>query len=179
MMVTRQGRAKRIQLSEFTSVQPGGLAIIRLEERDELGWVSLTGDDQDVIIVTEQGQALRFRGDAVRPMGRAAAGVNAIKLDAGDHVVSAGVIGSESDLLVVTAKGYGKRTSLDEFPVKGRYGKGVRCLGGQRSQTGIIAAAHVVRPDDEVTVISAKGMVLCAPVSDVSQMGRATRCRRW
>ncbi|MCP4538467.1 MAG: DNA gyrase subunit A [Chloroflexi bacterium] len=175
MMVTRQGRAKRIQLSEFSSVRSGGLLIIRLEEGDELGWVSLTGADQDVIIVTEQGQALRFRGDAVRPMGRAAAGVNAIKLAPGDHVVSAGVIGSENDLLVVTAKGYGKRTTLDEFPVKGRNGKGVRCLGGQRSQTGIIAAARVIRPADEVTIISAKGMVLRAPASDVSQMGRATR----
>jgi DNA gyrase subunit A len=175
MMVTRQGRAKRIELTEFVNVRSSGLVAIRLGKGDELGWVSLTGDDQDIIIVTEQGQALRFRGDTVRPMGRAAAGVNAIKLDDGDHVVSAGVIGSESDLLVVTAKGYGKRTSLDEFTVKGRYGKGVRCLGGQRKQTGIIAAARVVCPDDEITIISTGGMVLRAPVSDVSQMGRATR----
>ncbi len=175
ILVTRQGRAKRVQLSEFTGVRSSGVAAIRLEEGDELGWASLAGDDQDVIIVTEQGQALRFGGDTVRAMGRAAAGVNAIKLDDDDTVASAGVIGSESDLLVVTAKGYGKRTSLDEFPVKGRYGKGVRCLGGQRSQTGIIAAARLVCPGDEVTIISAKGMVLRAPVSDVSQMGRATR----
>jgi DNA gyrase subunit A len=178
MMVTRQGRAKRIQLSEFASVRPSGLAAIRLEEEDELGWVRLMRGDQDVIVVTEQGQALRFRGDDVRPMGRAASGVNAIKLDPGDHVVSTCVVDSESDLLIVTTQGYGKRTPLSEFAVKGRYGKGVRCLGGRRKQTGIVAAARVVHPDDEVTVISTSGMVLRAPVSDVPHMGRAARGAR-
>jgi len=175
MMVTRQGRAKRIQLSDFNNVRRSGLVAIRLEEDDELGWVSQARGDQDVIIVTEQGQALRFRGDTVRSMGRAAAGVNAIKLASGDHVISACIVDSETDLLIITTKGYGKRTPLSEFPVKGRYGQGVRCLGGKRERTGIIAAARVVRPDDEVTLISAGGMVLRTRVADVPQMGRATR----
>jgi len=175
LMVTRQGRAKRLQLNEFNSVRPSGLIAIRLEEGDELGWVSLTQSDQDVITVTERGQALRFRGDTVRPMGRTATGVNGIKLASGDYVVSACVIGSEADLLIVTTKGYGKRTPLSEFPVKGRYGQGVRCLGGKRERTGIIAAARVVCPEDEVTLISAGGMALRTRVADVPQMGRATR----
>ncbi|MFQ6102124.1 MAG: DNA gyrase subunit A [Anaerolineae bacterium] len=176
MMVTRQGRAKRVELTEFSSVRPSGLIAIRLEEGDELGWVSMTPGDQDVIIVTEQGQALRFREETVRVMGRNAAGVNAIKLDARDRVCSAGVVkGPEADLLVVTTKGYGKRTPLSEFSVKGRYGKGVRCLGGRREHTGVIAAARVVHPDDEVTLISSGGMVLRTTVADIPQMGRATR----
>jgi len=175
MMVTRQGRAKRLQLSELNSVRPSGLIAIRLEKEDELGWVSLTRGDQDVIIVTEQGQALRFRGDTVRPMGRSAAGVNAIKLASGDYVASACVVDSETDLLIVTTKGYGKRIPLSKFSVKGRYGRGVRCLGGKRKQTGVIAAARVVHPDDEITLISAGGMVLRASVADIPQMGRVTR----
>ena len=183
MMVTRQGRAKRLQLSTLNSVRPSGLIAIRLEEGDELGWASLTQGNQHVIIITEQGQALRFREDTVRPMGRTAAGVNAIKLASGDYVASACVLaqhpeaveGSEADLLVVTTKGYGKRTPLSEFPVKGRYGQGVRCLGGKREGTGIVAAARVVHPKDQVTLVSAGGMVLRTPVTNIPQMGRATR----
>jgi len=194
MMVTRQGRAKRLQLNEFDSVRPSGLIAIRLEEEDELGWVSLTHGDQDVIIVTEQGQALRFREETVRPMGRVAAGVNAIKLAPGDYVASASIVercpadpersrgapveGPEAELLTVTSKGYGKRTPLSEFPVKGRYGKGVRCLGGTLERTGVIAAARVVCPGDEVTLISSGGQVLRVAVTDIPQTGRATRGAR-
>ena len=187
-MFTRLGRVKRTELGEFNSVRPSGLIAINLDEGDELDWVRLTQSDQDLIIVTEQGQALRFREETVRPMGRAAAGVNAIKLAPGDYVASASVVerfpeadgtsvaeGSEAELLTITTKGYGKRTPLSEFPVKGRYGKGVRCLSGQRKQTGVIAAARVARPNDEVTLISSGGMVLRTHVADIPQMGRATR----
>ena len=175
MMVTRQGRIKRLMLSKFGNVRPSGLVAMRLEEGDELGWVRLTKSDQDLIVVTEQGQALRFREDTVRPMGRAAAGVKAIKLALGDRVASVCIVEPEADLLIVTTKGYGKRTSLSEFSVKGRHGKGVRCLGGKRERTGVIAAARVVRPDDEFTLISAGGMLLRTRVADVPRMGRAAR----
>nr|HID12570.1 DNA gyrase subunit A [Anaerolineae bacterium] len=174
-MVTRLGRVKRLLLGEFNSVRSSGLIAMRLEEGDELGWVSLTQGDQDLIVVTEQGQALRFREDTVRPMGRAAAGVNAIKLAPGDYVASACVVEPEAELLIVTSKGYAKRTPLSEFPAKGRYGKGVRCLGGKRERTGVIAAARVVRPEDEITLISAGGIVLRTRVADIPQMGRAAR----
>jgi DNA gyrase subunit A len=183
MMVTRQGRAKRVELNELSSVRPGGLIAIRLDEGDELGWVSHMRGDGDVIVVTEQGQALRFSGETVRPMGCAAAGVNAIKLDPGDCVADASTIeqcpqvakGPEAELLTVTTRGYGKRTPLSEFPVKGRYGKGVRCLGGERERTGVIAAARVVRPDDEITLVSSAGTVLRTRAAEVPQMGRAAR----
>ena len=175
MMVTRQGRIKRLMLSKFGNVRPSGLVAMRLEEGDELGWVRLTKSDQDLIVVTEQGQALRFREDTVRPMGRAAAGVKAIKLALGDRVASVCIVEPEADLLIVTTKGYGKRTSLSEFSVKGRHGKGVRCLGGKRERTGVIAAARVVCPDDEFTLISAGGMLLRTRVADVPRVGRAAR----
>jgi DNA gyrase subunit A len=183
MMVTRQGRAKRVELNELSSVRPGGLVAIRLDDGDELGWVSHMRGDGDVIVVTGQGQALRFRGETVRPMGCAAAGVNAIKLDPGDYVADASAIercpevaeGPQAELLTVTTRGYGKRTPLSEFPVKGRYGKGVRCLGGERERTGVIAAARVVRPDDDVTLVSSVGVVLRTRAAEVPQMGRAAR----
>ncbi|HUX75312.1 MAG TPA: DNA gyrase subunit A [Anaerolineae bacterium] len=183
MMVTRQGRAKRVELKELSNVRPGGLVAIRLDEGDELGWVSHMRGDGDVIVVTGQGQALRFRGETVRPMGCAAAGVNAIKLDPGDFVADASASercpevaeGPEAELLTVTTRGYGKRTPLSEFPVKGRYGKGVRCLGGEREHTGVIAAARVVCPDDDVTLVSSVGVVLRTRVAEVPQMGRAAR----
>jgi DNA gyrase subunit A len=140
-----------------------------------LGWVRLTQGDQDLIVVTEQGQALRFREEDVRPMGRAATGVHAIRLDPDDYVASASVVEPEAELLTVTTKGYGKRTPLSEFLVKGRYGKGVRCVGGRRGRSGVIAAARVVHPDDEVTLISSGGQVLRTHVADIPQMGRSAR----
>jgi DNA gyrase subunit A len=175
-MFTHQGRVKRVRLSEYSNVRPSGLIIMRLGKDDELGWVSLTPSDEDLIVVTQQGQALRFGGKGVRTMGRTAAGINAIKLELGDRVCSAvAVHDPKADLLIVTTKGYGKRTPLKEFTTKRRYGKGVRCLGGKRETTGVIAAARVVRPDDEVTLISSGGMVLRIPATNISQMGRATR----
>ena len=174
-MFTRLGRVKRVVLSEFSDVRPSGLIAVNLEEGDELGWVRLTQGDQDVIVVTEQGLALRFREDTVRSMGRTATGVYAIKLAPGDYVVSAAVVEPEGDLLVVTTKGYGKRTPLSEFAVKGRYGKGVRCLGGKREFSGAVAAARVVRPEDEIAVISADGMALRTRVANIPQMGRVAR----
>lgn len=182
-MFTRQGRVKRTELNEFDGVRPSGLIALNLEEGDELGWVSLTSGDQDLIVITEQGQALRFREEDVRPMGRAAIGVNAIKLKPGDYVASASAVdrcvgsakGPEAELLTVTTKGYGKRTPLSEFSVKGRYGMGVRCLGGRRKQTGIVAAARVVCLEDQITLMSADGQILRTKVADIPQMGRAAR----
>ncbi len=177
VMFTHQGKVKRVALSEFSNGRRSGLVAIQLSRGDELGWARLMRGDEDLIVVTQQGQALRFGGETVRVMGRSAAGVNAIKLDRGDRVCSAGVVENDAgaDLLVVTTKGYCKRTSLSEFAVKGRYGKGVRCLGGEREQTGVISAARVVHSEDEVTLISTGGMVLRAAVDDIPQMGRAAR----
>jgi DNA gyrase subunit A len=131
---------------------------------------------EDLIMVTQRGQALRFSGDVVRIMGRTASGVYGIKLDKGDRVCSAGVIDDvNGELLVVTAKGYGKRSAVSEFAQKGRNGKGVRCLSGDIEQTGVVSTARVIHPDDEVTLITKNGMVLRKVAADIPQFGRATR----
>ncbi len=172
-MFTRRGRVKRTALREFEDVRPSGLIAIRLEPGDELGWVRRTRGNQELIVVTEQGQALRFREKEVRPVGRNARGVYAIKLEPGDHVVSACIVDPKADLLTVTTKGYGKRTPLSEFRVQGRYTKGVLCFKGENA--GTVAAARVVHPDEEITFITAGGIALRTYAHEISRRGRPTR----
>ncbi len=175
LMATRNGKIKRVALSEFAAVRPSGLIAIRLEQGDVLGWVRLTSGDDDIIVVTERGQALRFHEKQVRPMGRPAAGVRAIRLAEGDHVTGMGVVDPRADLLVVTEKGYGKRTPLEEYPVKGRGTGGVLTLKKDKLQvTGPIAAARVVHENDDLTLISSGGIVLRTKVKQIKQCGRAT-----
>ncbi len=176
-MVTRNGKVKRVELSEFSAVRPSGLIAIGIEEGDELGWARLTDGEDEIILVTEQGQALRFAEAAVRAMGRAASGVNAIKLDQGDHVASMEVLEEGGELLIVTTRGYGKRTPLAEYPPKGRATGGVRTIDPKSLKTiGPIAAARVVLPLDELTIISAGGVVLRTRVKDVKLGGRVAKC---
>lgn len=174
-MVTRRGRIKRVSVSEFSSVRPSGLIAISLDEGDSLGWVELTTGDQDIIIVTAQGQSICFNESEVRAMGRPAAGVNAIKLRPGDEVAGMDVIRDpEVDLLVVTENGYGKRTPLSEYTRQSRYGLGIRTLA-HNQKTGRIVAARVVSPGDHVTFITSGGMALRTRVDDISQIGRNTQ----
>src|SRR5574341_1355122 len=176
IMATREGRVKRVSLSEFASVRPSGLIAITLDKGDELGWVRLTRGNDEVILVTEQGQALRFSETEVRSMGRAAAGVTGIGLSKGDKVASMEVVEPDGDLLVVTTGGYGKRTPLGEYPVKGRATGGVQTIHKDAlTKTGIITAARVVQEADDLTIISASGVVLRTKVRDVTLSGRATR----
>jgi len=176
VMATRNGRIKRTSLKEFASVRPSGLIAISLDEGDELCWVKLTSGKQTAVIVTERGQAIRFSEADIRPMGRGAAGVMAIRLDDGDRVAAMEVATPKADLLVVTEKGFGKRTPLKDYPVQSRYGRGVLTVDAKRlDEVGRIVAARVVDLKDEVTLISAKGMVLRTQVGNISRMGRATR----
>jgi DNA gyrase subunit A len=174
-MVTRKGKIKRIILNEFAAVRPSGLIAINLEDGDELGWARLTLDKQDIIIITEMGQALRFKSDSVRPMGRNAAGVNAMRLADDDFITSMEVVDPEAELLVVTANGYGKRTPLEEYSAKGRATGGMMTIAQKNLDTiGRIVSARVVRPEDELTIITSAGQALRLKVADVRQAGRAT-----
>jgi DNA gyrase subunit A len=178
-MATRRGRIKRIALSEFVSVRRSGLVAIKLASRDELGWVKLTDGDSEVILVTEQGKALRFSEEIVRPQGRTAAGVWAIRLADGDAVASMDVVEPQGHLLVATAQGYGKRTLLSEYPAKGRHGGGVVTLHQKYiAQTGIIVAARVVGLQDQVTLITTEGVALRTDVASFPEQGRTARGKR-
>jgi len=176
-MATRYGKVKRVELAEFSSVRPSGLIAITLEEGDELGWARLTDGEDEIILVTEQGQALRFAEAAVRAMGRAASGMNGISLAQGDHVASMEVLEEGGELVVITTGGYGKRTPLTDYPPKGRATGGVQTIDPKSLKSiGIIAAGRVVQPVDELTIISAGGVVLRTRVKDMKLGGRTTKC---
>ncbi|PWB55852.1 MAG: DNA gyrase subunit A [Anaerolineales bacterium] len=176
-MATRNGKVKRVELAEFSSVRPSGLIAIGLEERDELAWAKLTDGEDEIILVTEQGQALRFSEASVRAMGRAAGGVNGISLAKGDHVASMELVEEGGELLVITTGGYGKRTSLNDYPPKGRATGGVRSIDPKSlKEVGIISAARVVQAVDELTIISAGGVVLRTRVKDIKRGGRVAKC---
>jgi len=174
-MVTRHGRIKRVEISAFEVVRPSGLIAISLDEGDELGWVKLTTGDQELILVTRAGMSIRFHEDDVRHMGRSAAGVNAIKLQGDDEVAGMDVITDPNEaLLVVMQNAFGKRTMIEEYPRQARYGLGVRTLA-RNDVTGPIIGAFVVKPGDQITIITTSGMALRTPVDNISEMSRSTR----
>jgi DNA gyrase subunit A len=175
-LATRCGKIKRMELSELSAVRPSGIIAIGLEDKDELGWARLTHGDDEIILVTEQGQALRFAEDEVRPMGRSAGGVAGIRLNENDKVTSMEVVEKGGDLVLVTTQGFGKRTPLSEYPAKGRATGGVQTTAKKAIPSiGVITAARVVQEADDLTLISANGMVLRMKVRDVKQAGRPTR----
>jgi DNA gyrase subunit A len=175
-MATRSGRIKRVVLSEFASVRPSGLIAMGLADGDSLNWVRLTNGEDHIVLVTENGQALRFREEQVRPMGRPAAGVIGIRMKAGDKVASMDVVEAEGDLFIVTTKGFGKRTPLGEYSVKGRGTYGVQTIDRSVIDlVGRIRSARVVQVADDLSLISTHGIIIRTKVKQISQQGRSTR----
>ncbi len=174
LMITRQGRAKRIHLSEFNSVRPSGLIAINLNEDDELGWVRATSGKDEVILITEQGQGIRIEEQDVRPMGRAAAGVIGIRLSEDDRVTVAEVLEPDGSLFLATTRGYGRCTLLSEFRTQGRGGKGVRAYKVTQ-KTGKVADGRVVQDGDEITLMSEGGIILRTQVHRIPKLGRYTQ----
>jgi DNA gyrase subunit A len=175
-LLTRQGRIKRLKLHEFAAVRPSGIIAMNLEPGDALGWARATRGSQEFIIVSAGGRALRFPEAEVRAMGRAAGGVRAIQLLEDDVVAGFDVVEPAGDLLLLTERGWGKRTPLAEFTPHGRNTGGQWTLAHHRlEQTGRVAAARVVQPKDQVTIITANGLALRTPVTTISRMGRMAR----
>ena len=176
VLATARGKVKRVDLEEFASVRPSGLIAMTLGEGDTLGWARLTSGKDEVIFVTENGQALRFSEDKIRAMGRSAAGVQGIRLKKGDAVTSMDVIQPNGSLLIVTTNGFGKQTPLKDYTAKGRATGGNFTIDPKAIPvTGKIAAARVVQMTDDLTIITANGVALRLKVKDVKQAGRATR----
>ncbi len=175
-LATLNGRIKRVVLSEFSSVRPSGLIAMGLNDDDELGWARLTSGDDEVILVTEQGKALRYSEKEVRPMGRPAAGVIGIRLAKGDKMTAMDVIEPGSNLLTVTENGVGKQTPLSEYSPKGRGTQGILTIDKNAIPiVGKIIAARVVQQDDHLTLMSTGGVIIRLKVNEVKTAGRATR----
>ena len=175
-LATVNGRIKRVALSEFASVRPSGLIAMGLNGDDKLGWARLTSGNDDLILVTEQGKALRFSEKNVRAMGRPAAGVIGIRLAEGDKVTTMDVVQPDSTLLIVTENGVGKQTRLEEYTPKGRATQGILTIDKNAIPiVGKIVAARVVQQEDHLTLMSTAGVIIRLKVKDVKTAGRATR----
>ena len=179
-MVTRGGRMKRTELSAFEAVRPSGLIALGLEEGDALHWAKLTQGNNDLILVTKLGRALRFQETDARVMGRTAMGVNAIKLRKGDELTGMAVVdpNDQGDLLVVTAKGMGKRTPLIEYATRSRYGVGISTLSKSLQLTGPIVDVRAVTGQEDITIVSSDGKMIRTQVKHIPQLSRVTRGAR-
>ncbi len=175
LMVTKNGYIKKTALREYANVRRNGLIAINLQEGDELDWVTPTTGEDEIIIATALGKAVRFSESEVRAMGRDTQGVIGIKLGKGDSVAGMGTAAPEGDVLVITERGYGKRTPVSEYPMHHRAGQGVFTLK-VTDRVGKLSAMRVVSdPEEEVLIISASGMVLRTPVGAISRIGRQTQ----
>ncbi|HKC74143.1 MAG TPA: DNA gyrase subunit A [Chloroflexota bacterium] len=175
IMATTRGTIKRTPLHDFRNVRRSGLIAIGLADDDELAWVQLSTGTEDLVLVTSDGRAIRFKQDDVRPMGRPAAGVRGIRLQAADRVVAMGLAHPGGDLLIVTEEGYGKRTPLADYPVHGRGGGGVATVRPGAQIGSVVAAATTTDAHGEMILMSAGGKIIRQPVGAVPRLGRATQ----
>lgn len=174
LFVTKNGIVKRTFLSEYDTARKGGLIALGLDENDELITVKLTRGEDEIILVTRNGLAIRFPEKDVRSMGRAARGVKGITLGANDVVIGADTIKENAELLVVTEKGFGKKTPLAEYRAQNRGGKGIKTLN-VTDRVGNIAACKVVERGSEMMFVSAEGVVIRIQANEISSLGRNTQ----
>ncbi|MFV8826173.1 DNA gyrase subunit A [Alkalihalobacterium sp. APHAB7] len=172
--MTKEGICKRSPLSYFANIRRGGLFAINLREEDELLGVRLTDGNQEIIIGTKSGLAIRFHEDDVRLMGRTATGVKGITLSEDDRVVGMDIIESDHDVLIVTENGYGKRTTIDDYRIQHRGGKGIKTCN-ITDKNGPVVSLTVVSNDHDLMIITTAGVIIRLHVSEISQMGRNTQ----
>jgi DNA gyrase subunit A len=172
VFATRLGQVKKTPFSEYGNIRQNGLIAVTLREGDELVRVLATSDGEDIVLVSNQGQAIRFSGSDVRPMGRAAAGVRGMKLRGDDYVVSCDIVRPGADLLVVTDQGYGKRTPVGHYPRKGRGTMGVRTVRLRDGRGGGVVAALMVDPADSLILMSTAGVLIRTSVAEIARQGR-------
>jgi DNA gyrase subunit A len=172
---TKNGVVKKTELAQYnTPLRADGIIAIKMREGDELVAVRHSSGDDDILMVSKLGQAIRFHEKEVRAMGRDASGVAGMKMRGDDEVISLNIAQDDSDLLVVTENGYGKRTRVADYPVKGRGGMGVKTIQLTESK-GTLAGARVVRDGYQVMLISTGGTVIRMPVDEIKRLGRATQ----
>ena len=176
-MATTKGTIKKTALKDYENIRTNGLITIKLDDGDELRWVRGTTGENDIIISTSAGQAVRFNEKEVRPMGRAARGVRGVRLRPNDTVVGMDVVSDPDNqkLIVISTKGYGKMTAATNFPPHKRGGVGVK-VAAVTAKTGPIAAVHTLDPAaKEIIMMSTSGQAIRVAVKDIPTLGRATQ----
>src|SRR5881296_2262408 len=174
LFATKQGVVKKTRLSEFGNPRSVGIRAINIEKGDELIDVQVTDGRNDIVLATCHGMSIRFHEKDVRDMGRTATGVKGIELDKKDQVIDMVVVRRKSTLLTVTEKGMGKRSELDEYRIQHRGGRGIITLK-RAEKTGDIVALKEVLPDDELMMITKKGIMIRVPVEGIRVSGRNTQ----
>jgi DNA gyrase subunit A len=175
VLATKNGVVKKTRFAEYnTPLKADGIIAIKLRDTDELVAVLHSSGDDDILMVSRKGQAIRFPESAARPMGRATEGVRGMSLRADDEVIAASLAQNDFDLLVVTRNGFGKRTRIDQYPSKGRGGLGVKTVQLTEAR-GELAGALVVQDGYQVMLMSTGGTVIKVPVEDVKRLGRSTQ----
>lgn len=174
-MATKNGIVKKTMLKEYDSSRKDGLIAISLNDDDELIGVRLTKPNEDIIMATKNGLCIRFKETDVRQMGRTAHGVKGITLDKEDSVVSMDVIyGEEAEILSMTEQGFSKRTDLSEYRVQTRGGKGI-IASKLTSKTGKLVGLKVMKPEDDIMIITEDGVIIRQEVSGISKQGRSAQ----
>ena len=175
VLATAQGRVKKSRLTDYATTRSSGLIAINLNEGDKLIGAQLCSADDDLLLVSEEGQAMRFTADdeTLRPMGRATAGVYGMRFRGEDQLLAMTVVQEDSALFVATSGGYGKRTPMEEYPAKGRGGLGVVAFKYQKSRGKLIGALTVTE-DDEILAMTSAGGVIRTEVNQIRETGRST-----
>ena len=174
LMITRLGVVKRVNVTDFEYQRKGGKIAVNLDEGDALAFAQLTCGDDDLLIATHDGQAVRFNEKEARVMGRTARGVRGIRLAQGDYVVGATVVDDSKTLLTVTEKGFGKKTDFAEYSAHNRGGKGVVCHN-VTDKTGPVAGIAAVDENEDVMLVTDAGVIIRTPVCDIRTCGRASQ----
>jgi DNA gyrase subunit A len=174
VFATKNGTVKKTDLMAYSNPRKAGIIAISLDDGDEVIGVRLTDGQQEVILSTREGQAIRFKEEDVRPMGRGAGGVRGITLEEGDSVVGVDVVSPGATLLAVAERGYGKRTEMDEYRLQSRGGKGLITMK-TTDKTGLLVGVRMVTDDDDVMLVTDGGKVIRTPVRGISIIGRNTQ----
>lgn len=175
VLATSHGRVKKSRLTDYDSPRSGGLIAINLNEGDRLVGAQLCTAEDDLLLVSEEGQAMRFTADdeVLRPMGRATAGVKGMRFREDDQLLALTVVQEDAYLFVATSGGYGKRTKMEEYPAKGRGGLGVVTFKYDKKR-GKLIGALTVQEDDEILAITSAGGVIRTEVNQIRHTSRAT-----
>ncbi|WMJ85424.1 DNA gyrase subunit A [Anaerocolumna sp. MB42-C2] len=172
-MATKKGIVKKTPIKEYENIRKSGLQAINLREDDDLIEVKATNNKKDIILVTQNGQCIRFNEKDVRKTGRTSMGVIGMNLDDNDEIIGMQLSTQGESLLFVSEKGMGKRTSMEEFSVQRRGGKGVKCYK-ITEKTGYVVGVKAVNEENEIMIITTEGILIRLAVKDISNLGRIT-----
>lgn len=170
--VTKQGTVKKTPVDDFRNIRSNGLKAIQLHDGDELIHVNIIDGQQNMVLGTRLGYAVSFNAEDVRSMGRSAAGVRGAKLREGDCVIGAAPLDSDSNVFVISENGFGKQTPAAEYPIKGRGGKGIKTVN-VTAKNGPLAGLTTVKGDEDIMLVTDKGVIIRFGIETVSQTGRA------